>query len=499
MAVTPLFQLLQWVDVTSAVLFSCVFLLLVEYLWNKAPRNFPPGPPTLPFIGNIHRFSIGKFHIQLGECAEKYGNIFNIQIFGPRLVVLNGYKLVKKVYVDQGNDYADRPNVPMLRDTVGDKGVVASNGYAWKQQRRFALSTLRNFGLGKKSLEPSIHLECRYLAEAISNEQGKPYDPRLLLNCAVSNVICVLVFGERFEYSDSEFQILLNTINQLVLLEGSVLGHLYNTFPRLMRIAPGPHQKIFTLWDRMVKFSHRKIAEHKVDCDPANPRDYIDCFLIEMEKWKDDKAAGFDIENLCFCTLDLFFAGTETTATTLTWGLLYMIKYPEIQAKVQAEIDQVVGSARQPSVTDRDNLPYTNAVIHEIQRMGNILPLNVVRAATKDTQIEEYSIPKGTMVAGNLTSVLFDKTEWETPDSFNPGHFLDSNGNFRKREAFMPFSAGKRVCLGEQLARMELFLFFSSLLQRFTFKPPEGVEPSLEFKLGATHSPKPYELCAVPR
>uniref|UniRef100_A0A3B1IHR3 Cytochrome P450, family 2, subfamily P, polypeptide 6 n=1 Tax=Astyanax mexicanus TaxID=7994 RepID=A0A3B1IHR3_ASTMX len=455
--------LLQWVDVTSAVLFFCVFLLLVEYLWNKAPRNFPPGPPTLPFIGNIHRFSIGKFHIQLGECAEKYGNIFNIQIFGPRLVVLNGYKLVKKVYVDQGNDYADRPNVPMLRDTVGDKGIVASNGYAWKQQRRFALSTLRNFGLGKKSLEPSIHLECRYLAEAISNEQGKPYDPRLLLNCAVSNVICVLVFGERFEYSDSEFQILLNTINQLVLLEGSVL----NSHPWL--------------------FSKQRGGSCTID------------HWLTHNIWKDDKAAGFDIENLCFCTLDLFFAGTETTATTLTWGLLYMIKYPEIQAKVQAEIDQVVGSARQPSVTDRDNLPYTNAVIHEIQRMGNILPLNVVRAATKDTQIEEYSIPKGTMVAGNLTSVLFDKTEWETPDSFNQGHFLDSNGNFRKREAFMPFSAGKRVCLGEQLARMELFLFFSSLLQRFTFKPPEGVEPSLDYILGATHSPKPYKLCAVPR
>ncbi|XP_072537879.1 cytochrome P450 2J4-like [Salminus brasiliensis] len=494
-----LLYLHEWLDIKSALLFSCVFLLLLDYVRNKAPKNFPPGPRSLPFIGNIHMFSMQKFHIQLEECAEKYGNVFNIQIFGPRLVVLNGYKLMKKVYVDQGSDYADRPSVPMLRDTVGDRGVVASNGYTWKQQRRFALSTLRNFGLGKKSLEPSIHLECRYLNEAISNEQGKPFNPRLLLNCAVSNVICVLVFGERFEYSDSEFQTLLKTINQIVLLEGSILGQLYNTFPWIMRRIPGPHQEIFTLWDRMVKFSNHKIEEHRVDCDPANPRDYIDCFLIEMEKWKDDQGAGFNIENLCFCTLDLFAAGTETTATTLTWGLLYMIRYPDIQAKVQDEIERVVGSSRQPSVMDRDNLPYTNAVIHEIQRMGNILPLNVVRAATRDTQIEEYSIPKGTMVVGNLTSVLFDKTEWETPHSFNPGHFLDSDGNFRKREAFLPFSAGKRVCLGEQLARMELFLFFSSLLQRFTFKSPEGVEPSMEYILGATHNPKPYQLCAVPR
>ncbi|XP_016303197.1 cytochrome P450 2K1-like [Sinocyclocheilus anshuiensis] len=105
----------------------------------------------------------------------------------------------------------------------------------------------------------------------------------------------------------------------------------------------------------------------------------------------------------------------------------------------------------------------------------------------------------GTIVTGNLTSVLFDESEWETPHCFNPGHFLDAEGQFRRRDAFLPFSLGKRVCLGEQLARMELFLFFSALLQRFTFSSPAGVEPSLDFKLGATHSPQPYELCAVPR
>ncbi|RXN24292.1 Cytochrome family subfamily polypeptide 24 [Labeo rohita] len=176
-----------------------------------------------------------------------------------------------------------------------------------------------------------------------------------------------------------------------------------------------------------------------------------------------------------------------------------MIKYPEIQAKVQEEIDRVVGGSQQPSLSDKDNMPYTNAVIHEIQRIGNIIPINVVRATVEDTQIGEYSIPKGTIVTGSLTSVLFDESEWETPHSFNPGHFLDAEGKFRRRDAFLPFSLGKRVCLGEQLARMELFLFFSSLLQRFTFSPPAGVEPSLDFKLGATHCPKPYELCAVPR
>ncbi|XP_073788342.1 cytochrome P450 2P10 isoform X1 [Danio rerio] len=471
-----MFYFYEWVDIKSILIFLCVFLLLSDYIKNKAPKNFPPGPWSLPFIGDLHHIDPNKIHLQFTEFAEKYGKIFSFRLFGSRIVVLNGYNLVKEVYTQQGDNLADRPTLPITSAIIGDnRGLVASSGYKWKHQRRFALTTLRNFGLGKKNLELSINFECGFLNEAISNEQGRPFNPRLLLNNAVSNVICVLVFGNRFEYSDHHFQNLLNKINESVYLEGSIFVH------------------------RVTDFVREKVNEHRADYDQSSLRDYIDCFLAEMEKHKDDTAAGFDVENLCMCTLDLFVAGTETTSTTLYWGLLYMIKYPEIQAKVQQEIDAVVGSSRQPSGSDRDNMPYTNAVIHEIQRMGNIIPLNVVRTTSEDTRIEKYSIPKGTLVIGSLTSVLFDESEWETPHSFNPGHFLDAEGKFRRRDAFLPFSLGKRVCLGEQLARMELFLFFTSVLQRFTFSPPAGVEPSLDFKMGFTRCPKPYKLCAVPR
>ncbi|XP_033883862.1 cytochrome P450 2J2-like [Acipenser ruthenus] len=148
---------------------------------------------------------------------------------------------------------------------------------------------------------------------------------------------------------------------------------------------------------------------------------------------------------------------------------------------------------------DKPNMPYTDAVIHEVQRMGNIVPLNVPRVNTEDTTLGGYFLPKGTQVFANLTLVLFDKNEWQTPDTFNPGHFLDAEGQFVRREAFMPFSAGKRVCLGEHLARMELFFFFTSFLQKVTFSSPEGVEPSLQFKPGSTLSPLLYKICAIPR
>uniref|UniRef100_A0A673GJA5 Cytochrome P450, family 2, subfamily P, polypeptide 6 n=1 Tax=Sinocyclocheilus rhinocerous TaxID=307959 RepID=A0A673GJA5_9TELE len=429
-----LLHIYEWIDIKTILLFSLVFLLLLsDYIKNK-----------------LCSFSHIFFSLQ-----KKYGNILSIRILGPRIVVLIGYKTVKEAYLEEGDNLADRHKLPIFYDIFGDKcqvvfiylltGLVAANGYSWKHQRRFALSTLRNFGLGKKSLEPSISLECRFLNEAISNENGRPFNPQILLNNTVSNVICVLVFGNRFEYSDNDFQTLLKKISDGVFFWGSIWAQV-----------------------QFLIFS------------PSNPRDYIDCFLAEMEK----------IRPFLGGTLDLFIGGTETASVTLYWGLLYMMKY----TKVQEETDGVVGGSQQPSSSDRDNMPYTNA-IHEIQRIGNIVSLNLIRSTVKETPIGKYFIPKGTVVIGSLTSVLFDEFEWETSHSFNLSHFLDAEGKFRKRDAFLPFSL---VCPGEQLARMELFLFFSSLLQRFTFSLPARVEPSFDYLMGTTRCPLPYKLCAVP-
>lgn len=214
---------------------------------------------------------------------------------------------------------------------------------------------------------------------------------------------------------------------------------------------------------------------------------------------KDDPRAGFNIENLLICTLELIEAGTESSSTTLRWALVYMMNYPEIQEKVREEIDRVIGQSRQPTIADRPNLPYTDAVIHEIQRIGNIVPLGFPKMASKDTTLGGYFIPKGTPLTTNLSSVLFDKNEWATPETFNPEHFLDSEGRFCRREAFLPFSTGKRVCIGEHLARMELFLFFASQMQRFTFCPVPGEMPSMEGVLGFTHSPEEFRVLAIPR
>ncbi|XP_067391508.1 cytochrome P450 2J2-like isoform X2 [Emydura macquarii macquarii] len=489
-------ELWQNMPFQTLVVFLGLFLLIADCMKRRRPKNFPPGPLPLPFLGHILHVDVKQPHVSIKKLVEKYGNVFSMQFGTVTFVVVNGFQLVKEVLVHQGEHFLDRPQIPLRHEIFGTFGLIFSNGNSWKQERRFALSTLRNFGLGKRSLAERIQEENRYLIDAIEEEKGQPFDPHFKINNAVSNIICSIVFGDRFEYHDNRFQKLLRLLDETLHLEGSFWAQLYNSFPTLMKWIPGPHKTIFKNWEKLKSFVREAIAKHKEDLNPSETRDFIDSYLKEIAKA--DANSSFHEEDLLFSTLDLFFAGTETTSTTIRWALLYMAIYPDVQERVQAEIDRVIGQSRQPGMDDRDNMPYTNAVIHEVQRISNIVPLNAPRMSTSDTTLAGFHVPKGTFLIPNLTSVLFDKNEWETPDTFNPEHFLE-DGQFRKREAFLPFSAGKRGCLGEQLARTEIFLFFTALLQKFTFQAPKDVKLSLQFRMGITLCPQPYQICALSR
>uniref|UniRef100_A0A8C6USY1 Cytochrome P450, family 2, subfamily N, polypeptide 13 n=1 Tax=Neogobius melanostomus TaxID=47308 RepID=A0A8C6USY1_9GOBI len=437
--------------------------------------------------------------IIFSQLAGIYGNVFSFRFGSNKLVFVCGYKMVKEALVNQADIFAERPFNPVFDRIYSGTGggFFTSNGEKWKKQRHFALSTLKSFGLGKSTMEQCICEEIQYLQDEIQSHKGS-FTPAGLFNNAVSNIICQLVMGKRFDYSDNKFQTILCLLSETLYIEGTIWAQLYGSFPWLMKHLPGLHNKMFKNLETVLEFIAEEVEKHKPDLDPSNPRDYIDAFIIEMQNHKDSDA-GFDETNLAYCSMDLFLAGTETTSTTLQWALIYLIKHPEVQEKVQAEIDRVIGQSRLPTMADRANLPYTDAVIHEIQRIANIIPLNGLRLTSRDTTLGGYFIPKGTTIMPMLHSVLFDKTQWETPDTFNPGHFLDKDGKFMKRDALLPFSAGKRVCLGEGLAKMELFLFLVGLMQKFSFYVPAGVKLRTDGVSGATRVPHPFEVHAKVR
>ncbi|XP_069069015.1 cytochrome P450 2J2-like isoform X2 [Pleurodeles waltl] len=434
------------------------------------------------------------------QLAKTYGNIFTVWLGHKPVVVLNGCQAVRDALISHSEELVGRPTTPTSEELTKGKGVVFSSGNNWKQQRRFVLMTLRNLGLGKKSVEVRIQEEAQSLVEFFAMQRGKSLDPAPAIIQSVANVISSVVFGHRFSRDDKEFHQLIEANDNIVNNLNSKWAMLYDIFPWLMRQLPGPHNNIFKGNAFMMEFVKKEMKSHKENGMSEEPQDVIDFYQTKISQDSQDITSSFDEHNMIRIVAELFGGGTESTTTTLRWAILYLVNQPEIQEKVQEELSAVFSESQVIQYQDRNRVPYTNAVIHEILRISNIASVGLARQAVKDTSLQGFNIEKGSLIIANLYSSLYDPDHWETPHQFNPGHFLDMEGNFIQKEAFLPFSAGHRVCLGEQLARIELFIFFTSLLRAFTFRLPEGVKNvNMDPIFGATVQPHHYQICAVPR
>ncbi|XP_073349828.1 cytochrome P450 2K1-like [Pagrus major] len=497
-----LFQSATSVTLLVAIVGLLVLHLLYSSFTSYDERREPPGPKPLPLLGNLLQVDLKKLDSCLCELSRTYGPVFTVYFGLKKVVVLAGYRTVKEALVNHAEEFGDREVTPIFYDFNQEHGIIFSNGDTWKEMRRFALTTLRDFGMGKRLTEGKIIEECHSLIEAFEQYEGKAFNNTQTISYASSNIISAIMFGKRFEYKDTVFQAMVERDHETIRLTGSASILLYNMFPWLR-----PFLKNWR--DIMKNVEENKqelrslIADLKETLNPEMCRCFIDAFLTRRQNLEESKIKDslYHDDNLLYSVMNLFAAGTDTTGNTLQWCLLFMAKYPHFQDQVQEELSRVVGS-RQVRVEDRKNMPYTDAVIHEAQRLANIVPMAIPHKTSRDITFQGYFIKGGTTVLPLLTSVLYDESEWESPHTFNPSHFLDKDGKFFRRDAFMPFSAGRRACLGEGLARMEIFLFFTSLLQRFRFTPPPGVtEDDLDLTpvVGFTLTPTPHELCAISR
>nr|AUD09147.1 cytochrome P450 family 2 subfamily B [Neotoma stephensi] len=477
------------------------FVLLLVRGYPKAHGRLPPGPRPLPLLGNLLQMDRGGLLKSFIRIREKYGDVFTVYL-GPRpVVMLYGTEAIREALVDQAEAFSGRGTIAVIKPVIEEYGMIFSNGERWKVLRRFALATMRDFGMGKRSVEERIQEEAQCLVEELKKSQGAPLDPTFLFQCITANIICSIVFGERFDYKDRQFLRLLDLFYQTFSLMSSFSSQVFELFSGFMKYFPGAHRQICRNLQEILNYIGQCVKNHQANLDPCNPRDFIDTYLLRMEKEKSNQHTEFHQQNLLNSVMSLFFAGTETTSTTLRYGFLLLLKYPHVAEKVQKEIDQVIGSHRLPTLDDRNKMPYTDAVIHEIQRFSDLAPIGAPHKVTKDTLFRGYLLPKNTEVYPILSSALHDPQYFEQPDTFNPDHFLDANGALKKSEAFMPFSLGKRMCLGEGIARNELFLFFTTILQNFSVSSPvapKDIDLSPK-ESGIGKVPQKYQICFLAR
>ncbi|KAG9352542.1 hypothetical protein JZ751_020956, partial [Albula glossodonta] len=376
----------------SLVLLWVTFCLFFFLFKAQRPKNFPPGPFSLPIFGNLLQLNLENPINDLKKLRMRYGNVYSI-CFGSRpVVVLNGVHAVKEALVNQSVEFAGRPQDLMINHVTKNEGVVLLNhGPVWRNVRRFSLMTLRNFGLGKQSMEERILGEVSYITSHLEKCAGKSMDPQNLFHKAASNIITTVLFGTRYEHEDKFLQLFIQLFQELSKIANGPWAMIYDTFP-VVRNLPLPFQKAFKKFEVLKDAVKDLISQHKMSWVPRQPRDLLDCYLDEMEKRDDD--SSFNESQLVTLLLDLHFAGTDTTSNTLLTAFLYLMTHPDVQERCQKEIDQVLGEKPQASFEDRHRMPYTQAMIHEAQRVADTVPLSVFHATTKDTQLMGYDIPK---------------------------------------------------------------------------------------------------------
>ncbi|XP_053383988.1 cytochrome P450 2B4-like [Mercenaria mercenaria] len=568
----------------ATIVFIFILVFLVSVLVTRKPKNLPPGYFGIPYIGSMllmRKLIKGKIpHLVLFKESKRIGNIFSWYLGNQLIVVLSGYDTIHQALVKKADVFSDRPHV------LPEYGIITCKyGQCWRELRRFTFRALRDFGVGKTSIEDKIQVEIEAATTFLQETNGTPtlvdglctkwwhmlslvsyLDEVFDIRCRTN--ILLFLFSFRYAYNDTESDKTRALTNAFI--NGSGLISFSFFLPKfLVRIIDKKDEENFNIRQQSVldmrKYVDKQIDEHEATFDSDNIRDFVDMYIQTKKRRGRNSSSQVDhtcgilhpglrakriisgmqennelsqvsayVKPMVFAEykmfdflfiyfahrssyvrkyilhteytfaegsmfmgiLDLFIAGSETTSSILDWAFLFMTEFPEVQKKCQEEIEMVLGD-KSVEYSDRKKLVYVNAVIMEIQRHSNIVPLNETHHSTSaNTTLGGYSIPAGTYIVPTLYSVHMDPKYFPNPEKFDPDRFIDDKGNLIKNEALIPFSTGLRTCLGKPLAKMQLFLMFANLLQRFSFSREDPHRRhSLESKQAVvTNIPVPYRL-----
>uniref|UniRef100_A0A914Q8V3 Cytochrome P450 n=1 Tax=Panagrolaimus davidi TaxID=227884 RepID=A0A914Q8V3_9BILA len=366
----------------------------------------------------------------------------------------------------------------------GNYGIVFIEGEIWKERRKFAMQVFRNFGMGRGLMEEKVESEIEL-------------NPIPIIERTIANAINQMLFGFAFhsESQNEEYRILKTSLTTFLSLGASPSVVFGLNFPKIVPKLPYFKQQMNAFrgsyWE-MRNYFEKIITEHKNEFknrkEDSEAEDYVEAYLQEASK-----TSSSNFTDLINILIDLWGAGQETTANTCIFSLLYVLNNPKVQEKIHAELDSVIGSDRMVTLADKNSLIYVNAFINEVQRSVNLLPQNLFHKTTKDTKIGEFFIPKNTTIIPQISMVLLDENIFPEPEKFKPERFIEKNGNLKKFDELIPFSLGKRQCLGEALARMQIYLFVTNFYNQFKISSVDPkCPPSLKKNPGIAIQPTQF-------
>ncbi|KAL7244872.1 hypothetical protein ACSBR2_000257 [Camellia fascicularis] len=464
----------------------------------------PPGPPGLPFIGNLHQLDNSAPHRYFWQLSKQYGPLMSLRLGSVPTLVVSSAKMAKEVMKTHDLEFSSRPSMvgPQKLSYNGlDLAFAPYNDY-WRQMRKVCVLQLFNTKRVQSFhsvREEEVHRVIEKISKLASEDKGINLSEMLM--ALTSTTICRVAFGKRYEdegHERSRFHSLLNE-GQAMFVSFFISDY----FPSMGWVdrLSGLYGRLEKNFKEFDKFYQEIIDDH---LDPkrrkSNQEDITDVLL----KLQNDRSFAIDItfDHIKAVLMNIFFGGTDTSAATLVWAMTALMQNTEAMKRVQEEVRNLVGEKGSVDEDDLQNLPYLKAVVKETMRLHPAVPLLVPRETTQTCKIDGYEIPPKTLVYVNAWAIGRDPEAWDNPQEFLPERFIGSTIDFKGQDfELVPFGAGRRGCPGLYMGAVQVELTLANLLCAFDWELPVGMKKEdldTEVKPGVTMHKK-IALCLVAR
>ncbi|XP_056013423.1 steroid 17-alpha-hydroxylase/17,20 lyase-like isoform X3 [Ostrea edulis] len=468
-----------------------------------------PGPPGKPVLGVLCDLDLEKLHVTFNKWSKQYGDLFQFTCLGKKFLVVSSSELVRDLFLKEptatttagrlatfAGRYFFRPNSDVVFATSPDQN--------WTKRRKMVYQILNAYGEGLMDRERQITQNLITMKNEIQSFIGQTVDPNDVVEEFILNTIEDLLIGRSFG-RHGQLQSLMKRFDH-DFNEITNMGHdiVYSALP-FLRFLPLPHstnvQNVLKMKDQLMdmldsmskeetgdKGVYQFLKNKTLERDPSGHQWFTDLHLWSM-------------------IVDLIVAGHLTTRGTLLSMIHILTKRPDLQKSLQTEIDNVIGFARKPNLTDRRHCALVESVTMETLRFISHSPI-LLHATTEMTNIAGVPVDQNTSIAVNAWAIHHSDKEWNEPFSFKPERFLQPDGSLMSstdpvRKRLLAFGIGKRGCIGEVFAKSRIFLFLATLMQSFTILEPEDCElPDFlpkDMEPGLLLQPKPYKVRFVQR
>lgn len=486
-------DLAVWKDFVEAnvgkVAVTVVFaLLFAKYLLGATMgrRKLPPGPTPWPIIGNIASLS-GLPHRSLEKLSRHYGGLMYLSLGSVPTIVVSTAEVARELFKNVDMIISNRPSGCFFENMTRCRNVTAARyGPHWRKLRMIAASELftqKRLDAYKVSRLAEIGTSIKELF--VQSDTEGPVDLHLWLHRLLSNNLSRVIINERYFGTDEKGMadaLEFNNMTALMFAQGGevVISDFIPWFAPLTKLQGKPqlYKKTGVLtmeiMRKMTKFDERRRLYNEGKTT-GKQEDFVDVLLRSTLA---DGNQPMDDEIILLTLMDMLVAGTDTSATTIEWTIVELLRNPECMKKVRAELDSVVGN-RLVKEEDLNNLPYLNAVLKESFRLHPATPLGLPREASQPFQLQGYTLPVGTRIFINQWAIHHDPAVYPDPYSFKPERFLEGpeiNIVGDSQYQLIPFGAGRRNCVGLPMAILVIPLILTHCLHSIDFSLPEGQE-----------------------